>query len=571
MDQEVKIGNLYIDYFEEKLKLFPLEATIIGDNRYNDQLPNDISSDFIKEIKAFNEFYLEKLNAIDKSELGREDQMSYEVLKWECSLSLERIQFQENLLPFNQFWCTPLTISQFAAGTGPIPFNTIEDYFNWLARLGQFVVWCDTAIQNMKVGMEKGYVLPVELAEKILPQLETLSNGQVEDHLYFSPVKLIPKDIPSDDKNQIAGKYREMINSKIIPIFSELSYFFKDQYIPASRTTDGIDAIPDGKAYYQYLVKFYTSTDMTPDEVYELGLIEVARIREEMEQVKTKVGFTGTLEAFFDYVRTNPELMPYKSPEEVIAGFEAIHERIKPRLEDLFDLKPKTPFEVRRTEAFRELSASAEYNPGSLDMDRPGIFYVPVPDAHNYNVFTDECLFLHEAIPGHHYQVSLQMENESLPDFRRFIWYGAYGEGWALYCESLGNVLGLYKDPYQYLGMLNAEIHRAIRLVVDVGLHAKGWTREQAIEYSLENEAEPEASIISEIERYMAIPGQALSYKVGQIKILELRERAKQALGTKFDIKEFHNQLLEDGCLPLAVLDAKINDWIKAKLPSLNR
>jgi uncharacterized protein (DUF885 family) len=303
---------------------------------------------------------------------------------------------------------------------------------------------------------------------------------------------------------------------------------------------------------------------MTADEIHQLGLSEVARILAEMEKVKTEVGFEGTIIEFFDFVRNNKELMPFTTPEQVVANFNNIHERMKPQIEKLFDIKPKTPFEVRRTEAFREKSASAEYNPGSLDGTRPGIFYTPIPDATAYNTFSDEALFLHEAIPGHHYQISLTQESTELPEFRKTLWYSGYGEGWALYTESLGKELGLYEDPYQYFGMLGMEMHRAIRLVVDTGMHTKGWTREQAIQYSLENEAESEASITSEIERYMANPGQALSYKIGQLKIRELRAKAEKELGNKFDIRQFHNQVLETGCVPLALLEDKINNWITA-------
>jgi uncharacterized protein (DUF885 family) len=301
---------------------------------------------------------------------------------------------------------------------------------------------------------------------------------------------------------------------------------------------------------------------MTADEIHQLGLDEVARISSEMEKVKEQIGFKGDLKSFFNYVRENKELMPYKIPEEIIANFNAIHEKMKPQLEKLFDMTPKTQFEVRRTEAFRENSASAEYNQGSLDGTRPGIFYVPIPDAPTYNIYSDESLFLHEAIPGHHYQISLTQESTVLPDFRKTLWYSGYGEGWALYSESLGKELGLYTDPYQYFGMLGAEMHRAVRLVVDTGLHSKGWTREQAIQYSMENEAESEAGITSEIERYMANPGQALSYKIGQLKIIELRERAKKELGDKFDIRQYHNQVLETGCVPLELLENKIDSWI---------
>ena len=301
---------------------------------------------------------------------------------------------------------------------------------------------------------------------------------------------------------------------------------------------------------------------MTPGEIFELGKSEVTRLLAEMEKVKLEVGFEGDIQSFFEHVRTSSSLMPYQDPSEVIDHFNEIHERMKPQLSQWFDLVPKTAFEVRRTEAFREASASAEYQPGSQDGSRAGIFYVPIPDVKSYNNYADESLFLHEAIPGHHYQISLQQENTNLPEFRRFLWYSAYGEGWALYSESLGKELGLYKDPYQYFGMLGAEMHRAIRLVVDAGIHAKKWTREEAIQYSLDNEAESEASVIAEIERYMAMPGQALSYKVGQLKIRQLRKKASEQLQDRFDVKAFHNNVLAPGCVPLKLLEDKIDAWI---------
>jgi uncharacterized protein (DUF885 family) len=281
-----------------------------------------------------------------------------------------------------------------------------------------------------------------------------------------------------------------------------------------------------------------------------------------MGETMKQVNFNGSLKDFFNYLHSDPKFFPYQTKEDVLNGYRAIQDKEKPYLKNLFSVFPKTPFEVRETEAFREASASAEYNQGSPDGSRPGIFYVPITDPKTFNNISMEDLFSHEAIPGHHYQISLQQENTALPNFRRFIWYGAYGEGWALYCESLGKNLGLYNDPYQYFGMLSEEMHRAIRLVVDAGIHTKGWAREQAIEFSKENEAESEADITSEIERYMAIPGQALSYKVGQLKILELRKNAQDALGEHFSISKFHDEILQDGCLPIAVLEAKMNKWI---------
>ena len=353
-----------------------------------------------------------------------------------------------------------------------------------------------------------------------------------------------------------------MVLEKVVPAYKKLHTFMSTDYMKAGRDSSGIQGEPNGDAFYAHQIKKYTTTNMTASEIHELGLSEVARIRTEMEEIKKQVGFDGDLKAFFNYVRNKKELMPFKDPQQVIANFNTIHTTMKPQIEKLFGNKPKTPFEVRRTEAFREKSASAEYNPGSLDGTRPGIFYTPIPEVEKYNVYSDESLFLHEAIPGHHYQISLTQESTDLPKFRKTLWYSGYGEGWALYSESLGTELGLYTDPYQLFGMLGAEMHRAVRLVVDTGLHSKGWSREQAIQYSLENEAESEASITSEIERYMANPGQALSYKIGQLKIRELREKAKNTLGDKFDISEFHNQVLETGCVPLALLENKINTWI---------
>ncbi len=477
-------------------------------------------------------------------------------------MGIDRLQFKEQLMPVNQFWSNTLMIGQLASGASFQPFETVADYDNWLSRLDDYVEWCDTAIVNMKKGMAQGYVLPKALARKVIPQLRGFDHGPVKDHLYFQPVTKMPDTFSAEDKERLTAAYDEMVLKKIIPAHKRLADFMEREYLPACRETSGISEIPAGRDYYQYLIRYYTTTDMTADEVFALGKQEVERITKEMEAVKKEVGFKGDLHAFFVHLRTKPELTPYTDADQVLAHFNDIHERMKPHLEKLFDKKPKTPFAVRRTEAFREASASAEYNPGALDGTRPGIFYVPVPDPASYNILSDEDLFLHEAIPGHHYQISLQQENESLPKFRKLLGNSAYIEGWALYAESLGKELGLYTDPYQYFGMLSGEMHRAIRLVVDAGMHTQGWTREQAIQYSLDHEAETEASIIAEIERYMAIPGQALSYKIGQLKIRELRNKAEAALGEDFSIGEFHNKVLESGTLPLFLLEEKIDRWI---------
>lgn len=549
------------DYSENRLKLIPLEATFQGDTRYNDYLPNMLTAEYRAELNDFYTTTAEKLDGIDRAALDANEQVSYDVLRWETDINREALTFREDLLPLDQFNGIHLMIGQLASGQSAQPFKTVEDYNNWLSRATDFSTLLDTAMVRMREGVDQGYVLPASLIAKLQPQLDDMTKEPLEDHLFYGPIQNLPDDIIGTDREGLTGRYRTMVQ-EISARFTELSTFVSEDYAPAGRSTSGISEIPQGAEYYKHLIKRYTTTGMTADEIHELGLAEVARIGGEMEKVKVQVGFKGDLKSFFDHVRTRPELSPFDQPEEVIANFNAIHEKMKPQLAKLFDQTPKTAFEVRRTEAFREASASAEYNPGSLDGTRPGIFYVPIPDVQRYNVFSDEDLFLHEAIPGHHYQVSLTQENENLPDFRRSLWYSAYGEGWALYTESLGKELGLYGDPYQYFGMLSAEMHRAIRLVVDTGLHSKGWSREKAIQYSLDNEAESEASIISEIERYMAIPGQALSYKIGQLKIRELRAKAEQELGDKFDIKAFHNLVLSPGCVPLAVLETMVSEWI---------
>ncbi|MFI8602978.1 DUF885 domain-containing protein [Cellulophaga baltica] len=557
-----EFDSLLENYFEESLKLYPLNATSQGDVRYNDILPNFLSDEFIASENKFYSDYKQKLAEVNEESLTSSQQMSKDILLWECDRNLERLGFREELLPINQMWTMQLMMGQLASGASSQPFKTVADYDNWLKRLDAYTTWLASAKVRMEEGMKTGHVLPKSLVLKVTPQLKDMTERDLDKHLFFSPIKNIPESFSDIDTDRLTEAYSAMISEKIIPAYQNLYDFMNTEYMAAARTTSGIEGIPNGKEYYEYSIKLYTTTDMTADEIHQLGLSEVARISSEMEKIKKEVGFEGDLKAFFDFVRTKKELMPFTSPEQVIENFKVIHEKMKPQVDKLFGKQPKTPFEVRRTEAFREASASAEYNPGSIDGTRPGIFYTPIPDVTKYNMYSDEDLFLHEAIPGHHFQISLTQENKELPKFRKTLWYSAYGEGWALYTESLGKELGLYTDPYQYFGMLGAEMHRAIRLVVDTGLHSKGWTREEAIEYSLANEAESEAGITSEIERYMANPGQALSYKIGQLKIIELRGKAEKELGDKFDIKEFHNQVLETGCVPLALLENKINSWI---------
>ncbi len=562
--QQQDFNKLLEDFHEEGLQLSPFAATLnTGDSRNNDKFELDISDEYRNDFVSYYQKYKTALEGIKRSELSADQQVSYDILLWECDINIDGAKYPTHLMPLNQLWCLPIIVGQQASGQGAVPFKTVEDYDNWLKRLDSFVLWIELAIERMKEGIQSGHTLPKALTEKVMPQYTSLAKGKPTDHLYYSPAKNIPEAFEKVEKRKIEKAYSAKVENDLIPAFKRLSDFLLNEYLPNSRTSHGISATPNGLEYYNYLIKVQTTTTLKADEIHAVGLSEVARIRGEMMKVKNQVGFKGSLIEFFNHVRNNPDLMPFKKPEEVLNNFTEIYQKIKPRVEELFDLEINIPFEIKRVEAFREASASVHYVPGAADASRPGIFYVPIPDATKYNTFSDESLFLHEAIPGHHFQASVALENTEVPTFRKFVWYGAHGEGWGLYCESLGKELGLFSDPYQYFGMLSMEMHRAIRLVVDTGIHTKGWTREKAIKYSLENEAVAEATIISEVERYMAWPAQALSYKVGQLKIQELRTKAEKQLGNRFDIKGFHTTIIESGGLPLKILEEKINSWIE--------
>lgn len=560
-----KLDSLLKSYYEDHLKFFPIEATTLGDNRYNDVYVNNISQKYLKELGDFYTAYKTKLLTYNRNALSENDKMSYDVLLWECNIGNESLKFKDYLIPINQVNSNHLTIPPMADGSGVQPFKTVKDYDNWLKRLDGYLIWLDTAQANMRIGMKQGYVIPKYLAVKVVGQFESFDHGPVESHMFYKPITTMPAGFSKEDKERLMKAYADMVQNKIIPAYKKMKEFLVKEYVPNCTDKAAITAIPLGRPYYDYLVKYHTTSSLTAEQIFNLGEKEVARIMSEMEKVKEQVGFKGDLKAFFKFVRENKKLMPFTTPEQVLASYQEIYDRMKPNLAKMFDKTPKTKFEIRRVPSFMERTAAANYLQGSNDGSRPGIFYVPIPDARKHNVHLDESLFLHEAIPGHHYQCSLQAENTDLPEFRRTLIYNAYCEGWALYTESLGKELGLYTDPYQYFGMLGHEMHRALRLVLDVGLHTKGWTREQAIQYSMEHEADSEEGIISEVERYIGMPAQALSYKIGQLKIRELRTKAEQELGDKFKLAEFHDVVLSIGCVPLQVLEEKIDRWIAEK------
>lgn len=557
-----ELSSLFDSYYQERLQLYPVEATMAGDNRYNDRLSIDFTDGYRKQLKDFYNKHLTYLTKFDRANLNAADQLSYDIFQHEMRTNIEALGFHDNYTPMNHFQSFHLIFGQLGSGTVIQPFQTVADYENWLKRAAVFPAYADSAIVYFKKGMAANYVLPEKLVLKMIPQMQAMVTANASENLFYGPVNVMPVSFAAEDKKRLATAYVTMINEQLIPAFSKLAKFLKDEYLPKTRTSTGIAGVPGGADYYQFLIRQQTTTKKTADEIYATGLTEVARIRAEMERTKESLGFKDSLAAFFQYMKIDPKFTPYRTPKEVLDAYRAIQQVMEPQLKNMFGTTPKTPFEIRQTEAFRAASASAEYFQGSVDGTRPGIFYVPILDATQFNTTSGmQSLFLHEAIPGHHYQISLQQENQQLPRFRRFLGTNAYAEGWALYCESLGKELGLYTDPYQYMGALGDEMHRAIRLVVDVGMHAKGMTREEAIAYMMANEPISEEGAVAEIERYMVIPAQALGYKIGALKIRELRTRYEKQLGAKFKLSAFHDAVLKEGNMPLLILESYLDQW----------
>ena len=565
-DPTESLHGLFDEFFERSLELNPTRASAIGDYRYNDRFANSIGPEHREASHQMNETFLAQLLEIDREQLSRQDQLSYDMFRLNRELSLEGERYPGYLQPINQFYSTLNSFVQLGSGTSVHPFKTVKDYDDWLSRIDGFIVYADQAVANMQEGVRQGVVQPRILMAKSLPQIESQIVDSAEVSGFWAPVQNMPDEFNNEDRQRLTVAFKDAIENKIIPTYQRVANFVGDEYLAAARDTVGLYALPDGPDWYAYNVKLITTTDLTPDEIHQIGLDEVARIHEDMRGVMAEIGFEGDLEDFFNYMNSDEQFY-YDKAEELIQGYRDMAERISELSKHLFDVFPKGSLEVRRVEPFREASASGgQYRTGTPDGSRPGVFYANAYDIKARPIWGMESLFLHEAIPGHHFQRSLQVENEDLPNFRRFGGYTAFTEGWGLYAESLGKEIGVYTDPYQYFGALNAELWRAIRLVVDTGLHAKEWRRQDVLDFMYANSAVKEARAVSEAERFMAIPGQALAYKIGQLKIRELRNEAEERLGDKFDVKAFHTQVLMDGPMPLSMLEDKIDEWVDAQL-----
>jgi len=566
VDASAAMSALFEEHFERNLELNPLRATFIGDDRYNDRMANSNSPEYRAAAQAMDEEFLQRLLEIDRSQLGYQEQLSYDIFRLNREQSLEGNQFPFHLQPINQFYSITNFFVQLGSGASAHPFKTVKDYEDFLSRADDFSEIIDQLVSNMKEGMHAGVTQPRILMAKLQPQIDAHVVDNVEDSNFYTPVRNMPEDFSAEDRERLTAAYEDKIMNTIVPAYQRISNFIGDDYLDNARETVGLYAQPNGVSWYEYMVRIRTTTNMTPDEVHQVGLDEVARIHGEMHAVMEEVGFEGDLKEFFEYVNTDPQFF-FDEPEQLIQGYRDMSDHIAGLSRSLFEVFPKTGFEVRRVEPFREKSAAGgSYQAGTPDGTRPGVFYANAYDLTARPSWAMESLYLHEAIPGHHFQIMIQRENEDLPDFRRFGGFSAFSEGWGLYAESLGKEIGVYTDPYQYFGGLNAELWRSIRLVVDTGIHAKGWSRQQVLDYMYENSAVAEARAISEAERFMAIPGQALSYKIGQLKIREIRDNAEARLGEEFDIKAFHTEVLRDGAMPLSMLEAKVERWIDAQL-----
>jgi uncharacterized protein (DUF885 family) len=549
-------------FFEERLRFNPLSATEdVGDPRFEGVLAIDIApSHRADEARAYTELQ-QALNRISAHKLSKEDRVTYDLLRYELKLRLDGLKFPSHLLPLHHLEMVPVRLAQWGSGNSVQPFKTVANYENYLRRIEKLPAWLTQATANLREGIKTGVIQNRAVTERTLTQLEALIKNDVESNPFLGAIKVMPASFSTADKSRLTNAYTLAVRERVQPAVKIFYDFVKTEYLPKTVLTAGLGDLPGGAAWYRHQVRAMTTSSMTADAIHELGLKEVARIRGEMESVKKQVGYTGALNDFLNGLNNNPALAPFKTEAEVLAKFVAIDNQIKPKLPSLFGRAPKAAMEIRPVDPLVRDTASSSYILPADDGSRPGVFYAAVPTPEKYTTPSMVALLLHEGQPGHHFQMAIQQEL-NIPKFRRYLWYDAYGEGWALYAESLGRELGVYDDPYAYLGRLQNELHRAVRLVTDTGLHAKGWSREKSIQYMMETQGIPEDQARRATERYVVWAGQALAYKTGELKILELKRRAKEALGAKFDVRAFHDEVLGSGALPLDMLETMMNEWI---------
>ena len=564
-----KLFNLFKASDEANLKRNPLNALFRGDMRYADRLGDYITDEYFAGERAAAEHDLAALHQIDRSKLDATDQLAYDTFEYQTKDALRGLQPDMLALtvvrPLNHFFGFHTFYPTFASGQGAAPFKTLEDYENNLKRHKEFVVLVDRSIERFKQGQASGVVETKMTVRNMIEQLDNQLKQPVEESSYYGPVKKFPDTVPAADRERLTAAYRAAVADELYPALTRLRDYLKNDYLASARDGAGIMYMKGGDKLYRYQIQSTTTLPLTPEEIHETGLKEVARITAEMEKVKDEVGFKGTLHQFFENLRADPKLKA-KSREDLTQRYYAVGKAVDAKLPAYFSTLPKAKLEIRPYEPFREkFEAGGSYQSGTPDGSRPGIFYFNAYDLPSRTTPGVTTLYLHEGAPGHHFQISLAQENAALPSFMRFGGTTAFAEGWGLYAETLGYDMGFYADPYQRMGTLDDEMLRAMRLVVDTGIHSKGWTREQAIDYMLTHSSMGKTDATAEVERYIVIPSQATAYKIGALTIQRLRDKAKAELGDKFDIREFHAQVLMTGALPLAILEQKIDRWIAEK------
>ncbi|KRB82520.1 hypothetical protein ASE00_10715 [Sphingomonas sp. Root710] len=560
--------KIFHDSDEASLRRNPLNAIYRGDLRYADRLGDYVTDAYYAEERAAGEADLAALKKIDRNKLSATNQIAYNVFKWQTQLALKGLSPEllaiTAVQPVDHFSGFHNSYPGFASGEGAAPFKTVADYENNLKRHRDYVVMIDRWIARFREGMKSGVVEPKLVVNNMIDQLNLQIAQGVEGSTFYGPVKSFPAAIPAADQSRLRAETTAAIRDGIVPALTRLRDFLKTEYLPVARDSVGLVGLKGGDKLYAYLIESNTTLPLKAEDVHQLGLNEVARITAEMDAIKQQVGFSGTLADFFVYLRDDPKFQP-ASAAWMRDEYFRIGKRVDARVREQFSLIPKSPLEIKAVESYREKTeAGGSYQQGTPDGSRPGTFYYNTYDLKSRTTPGMETLYLHEAVPGHHFQISLAQENEALPAFMRFGGNTAFVEGWALYAETLWKDLGMETDPYQRFGGLSDEMLRAMRLVVDTGIHAKGWSRDQALDYMLSHSNIGRADATAEVERYIAIPGQALAYKIGALTILKEKAAAQKALGSRFDPRAFHAQVLDTGALPMTVLEAKIDAWVKA-------
>jgi len=556
-DAAASLNHLYEDYWEFILHESPTYATYLGDHRYDDRLDDVSAEAYHRRIDRLKK-YLDQLKSLRRP-VGQADRLNYDLFQRELALQIEGANFDPYLTPISQQTGPHIDLPQLITFH---PYKTRQDFDNYISRLRQFPRVFDQTIANLKTGMEKKIVQPRVVVEKIIPQLETQVVASPDKSELHKPIDEIPSSIGSDDAHRVAKELDEEITRSVVPAYTKLLKFVKEEYLPKSRTNPGIWSLPKGRAMYDYAIRYHTTTKLTPAQIHRIGKRELVRINREIRGILRKARFKGTLQRYNETLR-NDKSNFYTTGQDLLDGFKRILKQMDAKLSLLFGRLPESEYGFREIEEFRaDAAPAAYYYLPPEDRSRPGYFYVNTYKPETRPKYTMEALAYHEAVPGHHLQLALQQELRDLPKFRRNGGYTAFIEGWALYAERLGKEIGFYRDMLSDFGRLTQEAWRAARLVVDTGIHSMKWTREQAIRFLKENTATTEQDIVSEVDRYIAWPGQALAYKIGEMKIRELRAKAEKKQKRKFEVRKFHDELLNDGALPLDLLAKKMTSWL---------